>query len=121
VSEKTKGRKAKDSKGKGKKGKSGPAVSAISIAGHPYASSSVRSFKAWGGLIGFSLAAFLSSRAGVPLTVLGLRAIVAGVAGYMIAWWCGVAVWRAIVAAEARAMLDRRSTSDSAEATSVKN
>jgi hypothetical protein len=96
----------KDKKGKDK-GK-GKAASAISIAGHPYAGSSVRSLKGWGGLIGFMLAAFLSARAGVPLTVLGMRAIVAGIVGYMVAWWCGVAAWRAIVAAEARAILEQR-------------
>ena len=95
---------------KGNKGKGQPA-SAISIAGHPYAASAVRSLKGWGGVIGFALAAILSLRAGVPLAVLGLRAIVAGLAGYMVAWWCGVAAWRAIVTAEARAMLERRAAS----------
>jgi hypothetical protein len=106
MSEKGKDKKGKDKKGKGK-GKGTPA-SAISIAGHPYAAGAVRSLKGWGGLIGFILAAFLSLRAGVPLTVVGLRAIVAGLAGYMVAWWCGVAAWRALVTAEARAMLENR-------------
>jgi hypothetical protein len=105
--DKGKGDKAKDKKAKDKGGK-GKSASAISIAGHPHAGNSVRSLKGWGGLIGFMLAALLSLRAGVPLTVLGLRAIVAGLAGYMVAWWCGVAAWRAIVAAEAHAMLERR-------------
>jgi hypothetical protein len=96
--------KGKKAKGKGK----GQPASAISIAGHPFAGPAVRSLKGWGGLIGFVLAAVLSLRAGVPLTVIGLRAIVAGIAGYMVAWWCGVAAWRAIVAAEAHAMIERR-------------
>lgn len=110
--EKQKKGKAKGSKGKAGKGKSKGKSAAdsggISLSTHPQASLAISTLKAWGGLIGFGLAAYLSLQAGVPLGQVGMRAIIAGVAGYMVAWACGVAAWRAIVTAEARAQLERR-------------
>jgi hypothetical protein len=61
------------------------------------------------------LAAYLSLRAGVPLPVLAIRALLAGIAGYMVAWACGVAAWRAIIIAEARALFDRHAAPSTAE------
>jgi hypothetical protein len=96
-------KKGKKGKGKGKAGASaGP-----SVATHPRASYQVRRAKGWGGLAGFAIAAYLSYKAGVPTTDLGLRALVAGVAGYMLAWACAVTVWRHLVLAELRAAVER--------------
>jgi hypothetical protein len=98
----------KDKKGKGEQGvPAGP-----SVAGHPRASLQVRRAKGWGGLAGFGLAAYLSYRAGVPTVDLGARAVLAGLAGYMIAWACAVTVWRHLVLAELRAVVDRARASD---------
>ena len=63
----------------------------------------MRRAKGWGGIAGFGIAAYLSYKAGVPTVDLGLRAIVAGIAGYMLAWACAVTVWRHLVLAELRA------------------
>jgi len=97
--EKSEGKKDKGKKGKGKANASaGP-----SIAAHPRASYQVRRAKGWGGIAGFALAAYFSYKAGVPTADLGLRALIAGIVGYMLAWMCAVTVWRHLVLAELRA------------------
>jgi hypothetical protein len=97
--------KGKDKKGKDKKG--GSDVAGASVANHPRARASVRRAKGWGGLIGFGIAAYLSLQAGVPAPDAGLRALGAGVVGYILAWACAVAVWRHLVIAEMRAAYER--------------
>ncbi len=77
-----------------------------SVASHPRASYQVRRAKGWGGIAGFAVAAYLSYKAGVPTSDLGLRALAAGIAGYMLAWACAVTVWRHLVLAELRATVD---------------
>ncbi len=100
--------KVADKKSKGKKGKGKADASAgPSIAGHPRASYQVRRAKGWGGIAGFGIAAYLSHKAGVPTVDLGLRAVIAGVAGYMLAWACAVTVWRHLMLAELRALVER--------------
>ncbi len=96
----------KDKKKKGKKGEA-DASGGPSIAAHPRASYQVRRAKGWGGLAGFAIAAYLSYKAGVPTADLGLRAIIAGMVGYMLAWACSVTVWRHLVLAELRAAVER--------------
>lgn len=76
-----------------------------SIATHPRARSSVRRTKAWVGLAGFAIAAVLSLQASVPIVQVGLRALGAGVAGYMLAWWFSVLIWRQLIIAEQRAAI----------------
>jgi hypothetical protein len=98
------GAKGKDKKAKGKK--TGATAASPSVAGHPRARAQVRRAKGWGGLAGFGIAAYLSMKAGVPAADAGLRALAAGVAGYMLAWACAVTVWRHLVIAELRAALD---------------
>ncbi len=91
---------------KGKKGKKGGASAGPSVAAHPRASYQVRRAKGWGGIAGFALAAYFSYKAGVPTADLGLRALAAGIVGYMLAWACAVTVWRQLVLAELRASLE---------------
>lgn len=95
----------KDTKGeKGEKGKKGGAEGVVaSVAGHPRARAAVRRSKGWGGLIGFAIAAYLSHKAGVPTAQAALRALGAGIVGYILAWACAVTVWRHLVMAELRA------------------
>jgi hypothetical protein len=101
--------KADEKKKKGKKGK-GDAPAGPSVATHPRASYQVRRAKGWGGLAGFAIAAYLSYKAGVPTSDLGLRALAAGIAGYMLAWACSVTVWRHLVLAELRAAVESGAT-----------
>src|ERR1700722_4393454 len=90
----------KDKKSKKGKGEDGPV--GISVAGHPRAGGYVRRAKGWGGLVGFAIAAYLSLQAAVPIATAGERALIAGVAGYLVAWACSVTVWRHLVLAELR-------------------
>jgi hypothetical protein len=92
----------KDKKGKG----SADAAAGPSVAAHPRASYQVRRAKGWGGIAGFALAAYFSYKAGVPTADLGMRALIAGLVGYMLAWACAVTVWRHLVLAELRAALE---------------
>jgi hypothetical protein len=105
---------AKDAKGKGK-GKQKGASGGISVASHPHARVHVRRMKGWGGLGAFAVAAYLSWNAGVPAAELGMRALIAGAAGYVVAWACSVAAWRAIVLAELRARLEHAAAAQAAD------
>ncbi len=90
----------KKRKGSGKKSTGGDGAS---VASHPRASAQIRAAKAWTALLGFALAGALSLKANVPPEQIGLRALGAGAAGYMIGWACAVTVWRQLLVAELRA------------------
>ena len=98
---------AKGGKGKGKgKGKGGK--SGASLASHPKAKAQIRAAKGWGGLGGFTITAYLSYQAQVPLDQIGLRAIAAGIAGYMVAWAFALTFWRYLLLAELKTLAERQ-------------
>ncbi|MGO9498686.1 MAG: hypothetical protein ACLQA5_18540 [Solirubrobacteraceae bacterium] len=99
-------------KKKGKDDAAGAGAVAPSVANHPRASYQVRRAKGWGGIAGFAIAAYLGYKAGVPTFDVGLRALVAGMVGYMLAWMCAVSVWRHLVLAELRAAVERTQAPD---------
>jgi hypothetical protein len=70
------------------------------VAEHPVAARQIARARAWGALIGFVLAYWLSRRAGLPFPESGGRAIVAGLACRMLAWAAVVAVWRQLIPAQ---------------------
>ena len=80
----------------------------ISVAEHPRARRSIRRTKAWAGLLGLVLVGFLSHRAGVEPFEAGIRALLAGVAFYVVTWMVSVALWQKIVLYEAKAEAERR-------------
>jgi hypothetical protein len=94
-------------KGKGAKGKGGKGKSPT-IASHPKARAQIRAAKGWGGLAGFGIAAYLSYQAQVPLDQLGLRAIAAGIGGYLVAWAFMLTLWRYLLLAELRVLAERQ-------------
>lgn len=103
------GKPAKGAKPKGRSGKPGGEKQQLpSVAAYPRAREQVRRAKGWGGLAGFAIAAFLSLHASVPPEQVALRALAAGVVGYLLAWGCAVAVWRQLIVAELRAVAERR-------------
>jgi uncharacterized oligopeptide transporter (OPT) family protein len=115
---KDKGKKDKD-KGKDKKAKKGKGTesSGLSVAGHPRASAQVRKAKGWGGLTAFVITAYLSLSHGATADIAGMRALAAGVVGYVLAWACAVMVWRQLMVAEIRAKVERaRARSEEAAA-----
>lgn len=74
----------------------------IRIAAHPRARRQIAQAKAWGALAAFGLVLVVSWRAGVPAFDVGLRALAAGVVGYLVAWAVAVQVWRHLAVAEVR-------------------
>jgi hypothetical protein len=97
--------KAKPKKGGAKGGAPAPAGEPLpSVAAHPRAGGQIARAKAWGGLGGFALTAYLSYGAGVPIPELLLRAIAGGIVGWLVLWGVAVTVWRHLVIAELRAV-----------------
>jgi hypothetical protein len=80
------------------------AQSGIRLTAHPRARRDIAMAKGWGGLAAFGVVVLLSLRAGVPLTDALWRALIGGMAGYVLAWGAAVAVWRHVALAE----IDRR-------------
>jgi hypothetical protein len=101
-------------KKKGEDDGSGDAGAVVrpSVANHPRARYQVRRAKGWGGIAGFVIAGYLSYKAGVPTFDVGLRALVFGIVGSMLAWMCAVTVWRQLVLAELRAAVERSQPRD---------
>jgi hypothetical protein len=105
-----------------KSGKTAAQPDYSSIATHPRASMSVRRTKAWVGLAAFVIAALLSLKASVPTFQVFERALAAGLAGYLLAWWASMVVWRHLMLAEQRAAVEEieRRRAERAEAEAAK-
>src|SRR4051812_14359391 len=80
-----------------------PGGGEMRLSEHPRASRHIRKAKGWGGLAAFMLVGLLSLRAGVPFFESGLRALLAGAAGYAVGWGITVLAWRHLAVAEVRA------------------
>jgi hypothetical protein len=91
---------------KPKKGKvaedAGAAGAGPSVAAHPRAARSVARAKGWGALGGFLIGGYFSLPS-ATLADAGLRALLAGVVCYMVAWAASVFAWRRIVMLEIKA------------------
>jgi hypothetical protein len=74
----------------------------IAIDQYPRAKQSISRAKGIGGIGCFVVVGFISLRAGVPFFDSGLRALVAGVVGYSVAWFGAVQVWRQLAVAQIR-------------------
>jgi uncharacterized membrane protein YccC len=75
----------------------------LKLSEHPRAARQIRAAKGWGGLLGFALVALLSWHAGIPPFEVGVRALLGGVVGYVVAWAGAVHAWRHLAVAEIRA------------------
>ena len=64
------------------------------------AAAEIKRWKGIGGMSGFAVTALGAWMHGELLTSVLLRALIGGVAGYMIAWVAAVIVWRRIIRAE---------------------
>jgi uncharacterized membrane protein YccC len=78
------------------------AAKEISIAAHPRAATSIRRARARTALVAFVVVLLAALHGGVGPQDAILRALVAGVAGNLVAWAVAVALWRQIVLAELR-------------------
>jgi hypothetical protein len=106
--ESKKGDKKKSSKGS-KKSKDAPIPAADgadtggpSVAAHPRAARGVARARGWAGLGGFLIAGYLSLPTGT-LASAGLRALIAGIVCYLVAWAGAVFLWRRLVMLEIQA------------------
>ncbi len=93
-------------KGKGKGEQGGKPAPYSSIATHPRARQSVRRAKAWTGLAAFVISGLLALQAGVPVVQIGVRALAAGIVGYLLGWWISMLVWRQLMLAEQRVAVE---------------
>jgi hypothetical protein len=82
--------------GKDKKGAAAKGPHA-SITENSAARASITRAKAGAALAGFVVVAIFSYRAGVEPFEVGLRALAAGLAVWLIAWAVGIALWRRII------------------------
>jgi hypothetical protein len=80
----------------------------VSVANHPRAVASIRRARARVALAAFVLVLLLCLHAGVSGQAATLRALVAGVAGFVGAWMIALALWRQIVLAELRQAQEKR-------------
>ncbi len=66
------------------------------LSAHPRARQQIDAAKAWGALILFLLVGFFSMQAGMDAFTVGVRALVAGIFGYVAAWAIALVVWRQV-------------------------
>jgi hypothetical protein len=88
-----------------KKDKSGGETQAetqdgVRLSAHPRAREHLALAKGWGGIVSFVVVAAAAYAAGLPMTDLLLRALLAGIIGSMLAWGLTLAVWRHLALAQ---------------------
>jgi hypothetical protein len=75
----------------------------IALSGHPRAKRHIRAAKGWAGLAGCAFAGYVAWKNGLPFFDTVLRALLWGVASYVLVWFLAVQVWRQLAIAEVRA------------------
>jgi hypothetical protein len=85
-----------------------PIPEGVSIANHPRARAWIRRSRARVALATFGLVLLIALRAGVPGQDAVLRALLAGIAGFLGTWAIGLALWKQLVMAELRTAHERR-------------
>ena len=80
-----------------------PDAGDVKLSAHPRAARAIPRIKSYGGIAGFALMAWLSHRSGTDFVHLALRALIGGLAAYVVTWAAAVYIWRQIVIAEIRA------------------
>jgi hypothetical protein len=74
----------------------------VRLSEHPRARRHIRLAKGWAGLAGVVLAGYASWNGGAPFFDTILRALLWGIAAYVVVWFCAVQVWRHLAIAEVR-------------------
>jgi hypothetical protein len=101
---------AKKDKKKGKGDVDGEAVDVeildtkATVAKHPRARRSIRTIKAWAALAVFIIVEYKCLKGGMTFDQSIVRALLAGIAAYVVAWVVAVIVWRQLVVAEIEAV-----------------
>ena len=89
-------------KGKTAKGSAPRNAAEVRLSEHPRARRHIRLAKGWAGLAGVVLAGYASWNGGSPFFDTVLRALLWGIAAYVLVWFCAVQVWRHLAIAEVR-------------------
>lgn len=84
------------------------------VSKHPRARRSIRTIKAWAALLAFIVVEYKCLKGGMTFDQSVVRALLAGIAAYVLAWIAAVIVWRQLVVAEIEAF--RRRLIEAAEA-----
>jgi hypothetical protein len=79
----------------------------VGVDDHPQAAASIRRTKSVAGLAAFSVTLGLGLLHDALVSTACLRALGAGVAGYLVAWGISVTVWRHLLRAQARELVAR--------------
>jgi hypothetical protein len=79
----------------------------VRLSQHPRARHQIRLAKGWAGVAGVAIAGYASWKGGAPFFDTVLRALMWGIAAYMVVWFCAVQVWRHLAVAEVRAAENR--------------
>jgi high-affinity Fe2+/Pb2+ permease len=91
-----------------------PQEVAIRLSDHPRALRQIDLARGGGGVGAFALVALVGLNSGVPPTSVGIRALLAGVVGYVVCWGLAVMVWKHLAVAEeaaARVAAEQRRSS----------
>ena len=96
--------KKKNAKQDSKKGKKGAATGQIRLAEHPRARRQIGLAKSYAGLGAFAFVAYSAYTGGAPFVDVATRALMWGIAAYVIVWALAVQVWRHLAIAEVRAV-----------------
>jgi hypothetical protein len=75
----------------------------VRLSQHPRAQHQIRRAKGWAGLAGLALAGYASWHGGSPFFDTAVRALLWGLAAYLLVWFCAVQIWRHLAVAEVRA------------------
>jgi uncharacterized membrane protein YccC len=86
------------------------------ISHYPKAQQQINNAKAWGGLVLFLLIGFVSMQQGLPAFTVGVRALVAGMIGYIVAWAIALVVWRQVAINEVESLRKRMLADHEAQA-----
>ncbi len=75
----------------------------VRLSEHPRARRHIGLAKSWAGLIAFALAGYLAWKGGASFVDMSTRALMWGLASYVLVWALAVQVWRQLAVAEVRA------------------
>jgi hypothetical protein len=93
--------------GKKKTGKKGAKTANVALTAHPRAQRQIGLAKSYASLGAFALAGWSAWHSGLPFLDVASRALIWGMAAYVLVWALAVHVWRHVAVAEVRAAENR--------------
>ena len=78
----------------------------VSLAEHPDAGPAIRRLKARAALAAFAAVGLVGLFKGIPLVHALERALIGGIAAYVLSWWAALTIWTRLLRARARATVE---------------